>query len=324
MSMLISCAAYQDGKKLADVSLDEIPSYLHRPNCFVWVALRDPPAATLEELQHTFDLHPLAVEDARVGHQRPKIEEYGDALFTVLHVVEPSQDEFRVGELAIFSGHNYVLSVRSRTEKGFQEVRARCEREPELLRHGPGYILYALIDAVVDRYFPILDTLEDDLDLIEQAIFLPGGAPQENIQALYALKQRLVVMKHAVAPLLEGVSNLSGARVPALCAGISVYFRDVYDHLQRLNQTGDSIRDTVATAMSVNLSMVTLQESETMKRLAAYAALLAVPTMIAGIYGMNFVNMPELKWLYGYPVSLILMTAIDVYLYFRFKKAKWL
>jgi magnesium transporter len=324
MSTLIRCAAYQDGKKLADLTLADIPGYLQRPHCFVWVALHDPPAAILGELQAVFGLHPLAVEDALVGHQRPKIEEYGDALFTVLHIVEPGTDEFRVGELAIFAGRNYVLSVRSRTEKGFQDVRERCEREPELLRHGPGYILYALIDAVVDRYFPILDVLEDELDGIEQSIFAPGGDPRGNIKSLYALKQRLMTMKHAVSPLLEGISNLSGARVPVLCAGIAVYFRDVYDHLQRLNQTGDSIRDTIATAISVNLSMITLQESETMKRLAAYAALLAVPTMIAGIYGMNFAHMPELKWLYGYPLSLLTMAGLDVYLYTRFKKTRWL
>jgi magnesium transporter len=324
MSTLIRSAAYQDGKKLADISLAEIPGYLELPNCFVWVALHDPAPELLDELQQTFGLHPLAVEDARVGHQRPKIEEYGDALFTVLHIVEPDTEEYRVAELAIFAGRNYVLSVRSRTDKGFQEVRARSEREPALLRQGPGYILYALIDAVVDRYFPLLDALEDELDAIERNIFKPGGDPQANIRALYALKQRLMVLKHAVAPLLEGISNLSGARVPVLCAGIAVYFRDIYDHLQRLNQTGDSIRDTVATAISVNLSMVTLQESETMKRLAAYAALLAVPTMIAGIYGMNFEHMPELKWRFGYPASLLVMIGIDLYLFFRFRKARWL
>jgi magnesium transporter len=324
MSTIISCAVYQDGRKLADIEFKDIPEYLRRPHSFIWVALHDPPISMVEELQGYFDLHPLAVEDVLSGHQRPKIEEYGDALFAVLHVVEALPEEFHVGELAVFVGHNYVLSVRSRTDKSFQDVRARSEREPELLRHGPGYILYALIDAVVDRYFPILDVLEDDLDATEQNIFAPGGVPQKNIEDLYAVKQRLMIMKHAVSPLLEGISNLSGARVPVLCAGISVYFRDVYDHLQRLNQTADSIRDTVATAISVNLSMVTLRESETMKRLAAYAALLAVPTMIAGIYGMNFEHMPELKWRFGYPLSILAMTAIDLFLFYKFKKTKWL
>jgi magnesium transporter len=322
--MLISCAAYQDGKKLGDIGIDRIPDYLQRPNCFVWVALHDPTAAELNELQQVFGLHPLAVEDAQAGHERPKIEEYGDSLFAVLHMVEPNQTEFHVGELAIFAGRNYVLSVRNRAQKGFQEVRARCEREPQLLRHGPGFILYALMDAVVDRYFPVLELLEDELDSIERRIFAPDGVPRENIEALYALKERLMVMKHAVSPLLEGVSNLSGARVPVLCVGTSLYFRDVYDHLLRLNQTAESIRDTVTTAISVNLSMVTLQENETMKRLAAYAALLAVPTMIAGIYGMNFEHMPELKWRYGYALSLLVMAGLDIFLFFRFKRARWL
>ena len=159
---------------------------------------------------------------------------------------------------------------------------------------------------------------------LEQRIFAPQSSPRANIEALYELKQRLMIMKHAVAPLLEGLSNLSGARVPAMCAGIREYFRDVSDHLQRLNQTADSIRETVATAISVNLSMVTLQENETMKRLAAYAALVAVPTMIAGIYGMNFEHMPELTWRYGYGLTLLVMAALDGYLFYRLRKAKWL
>jgi magnesium transporter len=322
--MLISCVAYQDGTKVGDISAAQIAEYVHRPRCFVWVALQDPSAAELGEMQKAFDLHPLAVEDALVGHQRPKVDEYGDSLFAVLHLVEPTAGEYHVGELAIFAGPNYIVTVRSRAQKGLAEVRARCEREPQLLRQGPGFVLYAVIDAVVDRYFPILDTLEDELDGIEQRIFAPQGAPRDNIEALYALKQRLMVMKHAVAPLLEGVSNLTGGRVPALCVNITEYFRDIYDHLLRLNQTADSVRETIATAISVNLSFITLQENETMKRLAAYAALLAIPTMIAGIYGMNFEHMPELKWRYGYVASLLFMGAIDVLLYFRFKKAKWL
>src|SRR5258708_29273250 len=298
--MLVRCVAYQDGKKLQDLGIDGIPDYLQRPNCFVWVALHDPPAGELNDLQRMFGLHPLAVEDAQSEHQRPKIEEYGDSLFAILQMVEPANDEFRVGELAVFGGHKYVLSVRTLAQKGFQDVRARSEREPELLRQGPGYILYALIDAVVDRYFPIFELLEDELDAVEGRIFAPEGVPRKNIEDLYALKQRLMVMKHAVAPLLESISNLSGARVPTLCAGITVYFRDVYDHLQRLNQTADSIRDTIATAISVNLSMVTLQENETMKRLAAYAALLAVPTLSPGICCTYSEQYPEPKWRYAY------------------------
>ena len=322
--MLINCVVYQDGRKVAEIATDEIHEYLRRPKTFVWVALHDPAAPELEQMQKEFGLHPLAVEDAQRGHERPKIEEYGDSIFAVLHMIEPTDGQFQVGEVAIFAGPNYVLSIRSHAQKGFQEVRARCEREPELLRQGSGYVLYALMDAVVDRYFPILDRLEDELDAIEQHIFAPEGSPRANIEALYELKQRLMIMKHAVAPLLEGVSNLSGGRVPSMCAGMREYFRDVSDHLQRLNQASDSIRDTIATAISVNLAMITLQENETMKRLAAYAALVAVPTMIAGIYGMNFQHMPELSWRYGYELALLVMAALDGYLFYRLRKAKWL
>jgi magnesium transporter len=322
--MLISCVAYKGGHKVADIELDEVQQVVSQPGYLVWVALREPDAGMLDKLQQQLGLHPLAVEDARNGHQRPKIEDYGDSLFAVMHIIEPDGVELRVGEVAVFAGRNYVVSVRSHAERGFQEVRARCEREPELLRLGSGFVLYALSDAVVDRYFPVLDRLEAELESVEERIFASNGSARANIEALYELKNRLMVVKHAVAPLLEGISNLSGARVPALCTGLREYFRDIYDHLLRLNQTIETVRDSVATAISVNLSMITLQENETMKRLAAYAALIAVPTMVAGIYGMNFEHMPELGWKFGYAGALGVMAVIDVYLFYRLRKAKWL
>lgn len=321
--MLVNCVAYQDGRKIAEVGKGEIRAYLTRPDCFVWVALRDASEAELAEMQTEFGLHELAVEDARHGHQRPKIEEYGNSLFAVMHTVELAGDELNVGEIAAFVGSNYVLTVRSRTEQGFQNVRARCEREPELLKFGSGYVLYALMDAVVDRYFPVLDALETQLDAIEQQIFA-NRSPKANIEALYNLKQRLMALRHATAPLLEAVSRLYGGRVPQVCAGLADYFRDVSDHLVRLNQSIDSARDSGTTAISVNLAMITIGESEVTKRLAAYAALVAVPTMIAGIYGMNFAHMPELAWDYGYPVALVVMVGIDLYLWTRFRRARWL
>ena len=322
--MLISCVVYKDGRKFADIGAEEIHSYVDQPDCFVWVALRDPDAAALELMQREFDLHPLAIEDAQKGHQRAKFEEYGDSIFTVAHIIEEVEGELRVGEVDIFAGRNYVMSVRSRAEKGVQEVRIRSEREPDLLRHGSGYVLYALLDAVVDRYFPILDKLESELEQTEENIFSNTATPRANIETLYAIKQKLMTVKHAVAPLLDAMSNLTGTRVPVICGGLQEYFRDISDHLQRLNQAIETARDTVSTATSVNLSMINLQESETMKRLAAYAALVAVPTLVAGIYGMNFENMPELRWKYGYVVTLGLMAVLDVYLFYRLRKAKWL
>jgi len=321
--MLVNCVVYEDGRKLAEIDKREIRGYLARPGCFVWVALKDAAEAELAEMQEEFDLHPLAVEDARHGHQRPKLEEYGHSLFVVLNTIEVMGDELRIGELDIFVGRNYVLSVRRGTEHGFQDVRARCEREPELLRNGSGYVLYALMDTVVDRYFPVLDAVEMELENIEQQLF-SGSAPRSNIERLYYVKQKLTTLKHATGPLLEYTGKLFGGRVPGVCSGLGEYFRDVYDHLVRLNQSIDAARDTVTTAIQVNLAMITIGESEVTKRLAAYAALVAVPTMIVGIYGMNFEYMPELKWSFGYPLVMGVMVAIDGYLFYRFRRAGWL
>jgi magnesium transporter len=322
--MLINCVVYQEGRVLKEIDPREISDYVSRSECFVWVALRDPSETELREMQKEFGLHELAVEDARHGHQRPKIEEYGDSLFAVLHTVETNgAGELYTGELDIFVGRNYVLTARNHTERGFQDVRKRSEREPELLRHGASYVLYALMDAVVDRYFPVLDALEVELESIERQIFA-NKSPRANIEALYGLKQKLMTLKHTVAPLLEAVGRLFGGRVPPLCAGMSDYFRDVYDHLVRLNQTADSIREMLTTAISVNLSLITLQEGEVTKRLAAYGAMVAVPTMIGGIYGMNFQHMPELHWQFGYPLALALMFGIDALLFWRFRRAGWL
>jgi len=221
--MLVNSVAYRDGKKIADITRDEISTYLDRNDCIVWVAVRDPEPHELDLLEEEFKLHPLAIEDARHGHQRPKFEEYGDSLFFVMHMLEPDGDELRVGEVEIFVAKNYVLSVRSRSDRNFADVRARCEREPELLQHGTGYILYALMDAVVDRYFPILDSIETQLENIEDRIFA-GTSPKANIEALYGIKQDLVTLKHATAPLLEAVGKLHGGRVPHLCTGLGDYF----------------------------------------------------------------------------------------------------
>ena len=321
--MLINCVAYEGGKKLADIQPSEIHSYVNRPECFVWVAMFEPSSEELDAMQKQFDLPELAVDDARNGHQRPKIEEYGDALFAVLQIVEAVGTELNVGEVDVFVGRNYVLSVRSRTQHGFLGVRARSEREPELLKHGAGYVLYAITDSVVDRYFPVLDALEVELEEIERRIF-SGQNNRAIIESLYGLKQKLMILKHATSPLLEAIGKLYGGRVPYQCSRLQEYFRDIYDHLVRLNQSIESLREMVTTAITVNLSLLTIQESEVTKRLAGYAALVAVPTMIAGVYGMNFEVMPELNWAFGYPLTVGLMVAIDVYLFYRFRQAKWL
>jgi magnesium transporter len=321
--MLVNCVAYTDGKRIGEIPKEQISDYLQKPDTFVWVALKDPSDAELAEMQEEFSLHALAVEDARHGHQRPKIEEYGASVFCVLHNVECRGGELHVGEVSLFVAPNYVLSVRKETEQGFVTVRERAEREPELLRHGSGYVFYAIMDAVVDRYFPVVDALETELETLERRIF-EEASPRANIEALYDLKRKLMTVRHAVEPLIEAVQKLFGGRVPLVCQGTQDYFRDVYDHLLRVSQQLDGLRDMVTTALSVNLSMIQLAESDVTKRLAAYGALVAVPTLVAGIYGMNFKAMPELEWTFGYPLALALMAGIDFYLFRKLRKARWL
>lgn len=326
--MLINCVAYENGRKLADIAIEEISEYVERPGCFIWVAMAEPRPEELDVVAREFGLHELAVEDAHKGHQRPKIEEYGDSLFAVLHPVEWTSEsgadaELLVGEVDLFVGPNYVLTVRHRTQIGFSAVRARAEREPELLRHGSGFVFYALIDNVVDRYFPVLDTLETRLETAEEQMFASGSS-RGRLEELYAIKRTLMMLKHVVAPLMEAVGKLFGGRVPQVCQGTQDYFRDVYDHLARINNTIESVREMLTTAIQVNLALIGISDNEVTKRLAAWGALITIPTLIAGVYGMNFKYMPELEWVHGYPLAIAVMVAIDALLFWRFRRARWL
>ncbi len=322
--MLINCVAYENGKKLADIPVAEISDYLARPDCFVWVALKDAAEDELKTMQAEFGLHELAVEDALHGHQRPKVEEYGDQLFAVVQTVEMTPtDELTTGEVDIFVGLNFVLSVRNRSRQNLLQVRERSEREPHMLRHGPAFVFYALLDAVVDRYFPVIDRLETELEQVEDQMFEPGTS-KANIQRLYELKQEIGIVRHAVAPLIDAVHKLFSGRVPAVCENNREYFRDVFDHLLRMQGSLDNLRDTIGTAIQVNLANVAIEESVVNKRLAAWAGIFAVISAFAGIWGMNFKNMPELEWTYGYPMALAVITIVCVILYRQFKKSGWL
>ncbi len=326
--MLINCVAYENGVKLADLDIKEISDYLTRPDCFVWVALANATSEELDEMKAEFSLHELAVEDARHGHQRPKIEEYDDSLFIVMHLLDfhyglDGEEEINVGEVDIFIGKNYVLSVRNNCARNFLSVRERCEREPHLLKFGAGFVLYALMDATVDRYFPIADQLESELEEIEDQIFTKGAA-RANIRRLYELKNRVMQLKHAVSPLLEESVKLFGSRAPGVCASGREYFRDVHDHLSRINTSIDNVREMIGTAIQVNLAMVAIEESEDNKKLAAWAGIFAIATAFAGIWGMNFKAMPELEWAYGYPLALLVIGLSAGLVYWRFKRAGWL
>ena len=323
--MLINCVAYQDGTRLTDIAVEDISDYLDKPGCFVWVALRDPTAQELDTMRLEFNLHPLAVEDVSHGHQRPKVDEYGEAVFVVMKLVESVDGELHVGEVAVFAGPNYVLSVRTGSRQNFLGVRERCEREPELLKQGSGFVLYALMDAVVDRYFPILELLQTELENIEERIFATQGATRVNVQRLVELKRKVTTLKHAVSPLLQFAGKLhGGGRVPASCTNTQAYFRDVSDHLSRIDTAIDSIRETIATAIMVNLSMATIEQSEVTRRLAAWASIFAVATAFAGIWGMNFEFMPELKMKWGYPAALSVIAGSCAFVWWRFKRARWL
>ncbi|MCW5600965.1 magnesium/cobalt transporter CorA [Nitrosomonas sp.] len=321
--MLINCVAYENGVRLTDLTVEEISDYLKRPECFVWVALRDATPEELDKMKEEFSLHELAVEDARHGHQRPKLEEYGESVFVVMHLLEFNNGESNLGELNVFVGPNYLLSVRNRSQQHFVEVRERCERERHLLKEGSGFVLYALMDAVVDRYFPIIDQLESELEEIEEQIFNKGAA-RSNIEQLYSLKRKIMVLKHVVAPLMEVAGKLASSRGLVVCPNIRDYFRDVYDHLLRIDAAVDTVRDTIGTAIQVNLSIGAIESNEVSKRLAAWAGIFAVATALAGIWGMNFEHMPELKWEYGYPLAMLTIILACLILYIRLKRIGWL
>jgi magnesium transporter len=326
-NMLIACVAYQDGRKLGDITVDEISDYVQKPECFVWVALKDPEPEELDAMKQEFGLHELAVEDVRSHHQWPKIEEYDDSLFAVMHTVERKEDcTLEFGEVDVFAGPNYILSVRMRTTHGFKKVRERCEAEPPLLKQGSAFVLYALMDDIVDSYFNVLESMTAELEELEDRIFRPKEQTdsREIIEELYRFKRRLVVMRHHVGPLLEGVGKLMGGRVPRICEGMTTYYKDVYFHLERIVGAIEGRREMVITAIQVNLGMIALADSEITKRLGTFAAMFAVPTMIAGIYGMNFEHMPELHSQYGYPITICVIVVIEILLFRFFRRAKWI
>jgi magnesium transporter len=320
--MLINCALYKNGLKVSDLEPHAISAHLNCSDTFVWVASVDPPYDELARMQNAFDLHPLAVEDALTGHQRPKIDEYGKSLFAVIHILT-SNDDISVGELNIFVGEHYVYSVRTHSSINFLGVRERCEAEPELLSQGSGFVLYALIDAVIDRYYPIIDQLESELEDIEENLF-KSKVTQSNIERLFELKKKVMIVKHAVVPLMEAIGKLSGGRVTPILANSTEYFRDLYGHLQRINSIIESMREAIGTAIQVSISEIALEQNNVQKRLAAWAAIFAVATAFAGIWGMNFEQMPELKWHYGYPVAIGIIVVACTFLFWRFKRAGWL
>jgi len=322
---VVACVAYADGRRVGDVALADISEAIVVPGQFVWIGLREPGAPLLRRLQEEFGLHDLAVEDALRAHQRPKVERYGDSLFVVLRTVEGGADggRARLGETHLFLGARYLIAVRHGATTSYAPVRARCEAAPALLAKGPGFALYALMDFIVDQYFPVVDALGDQLEAIEETIFR-GGFSRGTTERIYELKRDLVEIKRAISPLVDVCNRLLRLDLDLVPEDVRVYLRDVYDHTIRINEMVDVTRELLTSALEAHLSLVAVSQNEATKRLAAWAAIIAVPTMIAGVYGMNFQFMPELHWRWGYPAAMIAMLGLCGLLYARFKRAGWL
>ena len=323
--MVVNCVAY-DGKKgqrLAAIALDEISDYLEKPDTFVWVGMHEPSGDLLEKMQEEFDLHPLAVEDAQHAHQRPKIELYGDSLFIVVHTVQEADCHIRFGETHIFLGPRYLLSIRHGASVSYAAARARCEREPELLALGPSYCLYAILDLAVDNYQPIVDSFHKELASLETAIF-SDEFKRDTIERLYELKKELMTLRFAISPMQDILSPLIRLHPTLIRDEVRLYFRDVFDHAKRATEATAAMSEVVSSAMNVNLSMVTVAQGDVVKRLAAWAALIAAPTLIASWYGMNFEHIPELAGPYSYYAVIGVTALVCVALYWMLKRTKWL
>jgi magnesium transporter len=323
-SMVVNCAAYdREGHRLPEITLDQISDVLAEPDTFVWVGVHEPDEPLLSKLQEEFDLHDLAVEDAHNAHQRPKIEAYGDSLFIVLKTAQEVKCNLAFGETHIFMGRRYLLTVRHGASLSYQPARHRCEREPEMLALGPSYALYAVVDYIVDNFLPITQAFREELEELEEAIF-HQEFDRRTIQRLYELKKELVTLRLAIAPMQDILNQLMRLHPGLVREEVRVFFRDVFDHATRVKEACDTMSEMLSAAMSVNLAMVTVGQNEVVKKLAGWAGIIAFPTLIASIYGMNFEKMPELSWRFGYPLAVVAMFGVSAFLYWRLKKSGWL
>jgi magnesium transporter len=321
---VINCAVYDRDGQRRDISLDAISDVLAIDDgSFVWVGLYEPEEALLDKLQEEFGLHDLAVEDAHHAHQRPKIEAYGNSLFVAVHTAQVVEERIRFGETHAFLGARYLVTVRHGASLSYAPVRARVEREPELLALGPAYALYAVLDFIVDNYLPIVSEFRDSLNALEQDVFAETFR-RDTIVKLYELKRELAQLRLSVAPMQDILSQLTRIHGALIPGEVRLYFRDVLDHALRVNESTDTLREMLTAAMSVNLSLVTIAQGEVVKRLAGWAALLAAPTLIASWYGMNFVHMPELAGKYSYAILIGVVAVVCIALYAYLKKVRWL
>lgn len=322
---VIASRAYRDGVRVAEVPMSGISDALAHPDWFLWIGLYEPSEELLRSVQEALGLHDLAVEDAHSAHQRTKLETYDDSLFLVLRTVrtegEPRRLEF--GETHVFVSRRYLVSVRHGSLKSHLGVRARCEAVPAQLSRGSGFVLHALMDFVVDQYFPVVEALERELLALEEEIFA-GRFSAAITGRLYRLMRDLVSVRRAVSPLTDVSSHLARVECPVIPAETRPYFQDVHDHVLRINEMIDTVQQLAETALNAHLALASVSQNEDTKRLAAWAAIIAVPTLVAGLYGMNFENIPELHWRLGYPVAMVFMSLLCVLLYRGFRRSGWL
>ncbi|MEZ5539143.1 MAG: magnesium/cobalt transporter CorA [Pseudomonadales bacterium] len=322
-AMIVDCAGYEKGKRVRTLAIHEVQEWITHPHRFVWIGLHEPSKELLHEVQQQFGLHDLAVEDAVNAHQRPKLEFYDDSLFMVLRTAQRKNDAVEFGETHVFAGRGYVVSVRHGASISCRELRARCERMPEMLAKGSDFIVYSLMDFVVDNYLPIIDEMEGEAEQIEGNI-LEGRVDRKMVHRVYELRRHLRALHGMTVPVIDISSRLARFDSGLIDDDMRLYFRDIQDHVIRIDHDINALRDLLSSALEANIMSASVEQNEVMKKLAACAAMLAVPTAIAGIYGMNFEFMPELEWKYGYVYALGLMASASSYLYYRFKKAGWL
>jgi len=321
--MVVACAAYEGGRRVADLDIDRLDDFKAAPGRFLWIGLHEPDKALLRRMQRRFGLHELAIEDAHNAHQRPKLEVYGEAIFMVLHTAQLVNGRIEFGETHIFAGPGYVLSVRHGASSSYGEVRQRCEGAPHMLKEGEDFVIYAIMDFIVDNYIPVVEAIEAEVEAMETTLF-EKPFDRRTVERIYALKRDLLALRRIVSPLVEMSNRMMRFDVPLIDKAAYPYFRDVHDHAIRVSETIDAQRELLTSALEANLLLAAVSQSEVMKKLAGWAAILAVPTAIAGIYGMNFEYMPELELRYGYFVVLGVTFAICGYLYYRFRRAGWL
>jgi magnesium transporter len=322
--VIVNCAVYEDGRRReGELSLEAAGDAFHEEGAFVWLGVFEPEAAEFDEIAAQFGLHELAVEDAVKAHQRPKIELYGDTLLVVVKTARyvDSDEVIEVGELLIFVNPDFIVTVRH-GDGELSGVRERIERRPDLLRHGPAMVLYAILDHVVDGYEEAAEGVDVDIQEVEREVF--SGERTNSAERIYKLEREVLDFNTAVAPLSVAVDEIARGHFEAIPDDLHEYFRDVHDHLRRANGRIAGFRELLGSILQANLTQVSVQQNEDMRKISAWVAILAVPTMVAGIYGMNFHDMPELRWRFGYPVVLVFIVLSCLYLHRRFRRIGWL